>query len=71
MPIEVEYLLVTLIVAAAAFALAVKLVRFARGGKPGCGSGCGDCDTKADAIRQGTLKPLVQLQPPSRRDAGR
>ncbi len=58
----VEYIIVGLIVAAAVLALGIKLVRFVRGAKPGCGSGCGSCSANTSTSRHGTEKPLVQLQ---------
>lgn len=57
-----EFALVGLIVAAAALVMGVKLFRFVRGGKPGCGSGCGSCASNASTARVGSEKPLVQLQ---------
>ena len=60
---SVEIILVLLIVGAAVVALGRRFCLFLLQSKQGgaaCGSGCGDCDSKADAVKS-SLKPLVQL----------
>ena len=68
---HVEILLTTLIVGIAALVLLRRLVRFVRNAESGgsCGTSCGKCESNADTMRQGTLKPLVQLQITGNRDS--
>jgi bacterioferritin-associated ferredoxin len=61
---HVETLLTALIVGTAAVVMLRRFVRFVRSADAGggCGTSCGKCASNADSLRQGTLKPLVQLQ---------
>lgn len=61
---QVEILLTAMIVGTAALVLIRRFVLFLRSAESGggCGTSCGKCNSNADALRDGTLKPLVQLQ---------